>query len=458
MGHNTSEEVRRGAPRVNVPKKRNNFIPQALLDWDGAPPRAIPPSFHVMVKPRGPVCNLDCTYCFYLRKEHLYEEGTRFVMSEEVLGSFTRQYIEAQQVPEVTFGWQGGEPTLMGLDFFRKAVALQEEYRKPGVKVANALQTNGTLLDDEWCHFLKEHEFLVGLSLDGPRKLHDTYRVDKGGKPTFENVHRALNLLQRHGVHFNILCVVNRVNGDHPLKVYRFFKSEGVQFIQFIPAVERTHDGGVTDWTVRAGQWGRFLCAVFDEWVRHDVGRVFLQHFDAALQAWVGMEPSPCVHARTCGNCLAIEHNGDLFSCDHYVVPEYYLGSIMETPMVDLVASPFQRHFGTDKRDALPRYCRECPVLFGCNGGCPKDRFITTPDGEPGLNYLCAGYRQFFTHIASSMRTMAELLNNGYPPAAIMPTFREEQTATHSTGRNQPCPCGSGKKYKHCCMGRRNTP
>ncbi len=494
------------------------------LTLEGAPPRAMPPAFHLMVKPRGAVCNLDCTYCFYSRKEDLYEEGASFRMSDEVLESFTRQYIEAQRVPEVTFGWQGGEPTLMGLDFFRKAVAMQEKYRKPGMKIANALQTNGVLLDDEWCRFLKEHQFLIGLSMDGPRELHDAYRVDKGGKPTFDKVYRALKLLQRHGVDFNILCVLNRVNADHPLTVYRFFKSEGVQFIQFIPAVERIvrsqarseaecrserhsadaswlttnelvgsqarseaecrperdsderHSADaswlatneVTEWTVRAEQWGQFLCSVFDEWVRRDVGRVFVQSFDVALQAWVGMEPSLCVHAKTCGDCLAIEHNGDLFSCDHYVDPHYFLGNVMEMPMTELVASPFQRKFGRDKRDTLPRYCRECPVLFACNGGCPKDRFITTPDGEPGLHYLCAGYKRFFTHVAPYIRTMAELLHRGHPPAAIMDILRRKEIgAKHLSvtgglsptnasplprvSRNAPCPCGSGRKYKSCC-------
>lgn len=430
--------------------KRSHFIPMSALTLENAPPKAMPPAFHLMIKPRGAICNLDCAYCFYLRKEALYEEGTSFRMSDETLESFTRQYIEAQRVPEVTFGWQGGEPTLMGLDFFRRAVALQEKYRPSRMKVANALQTNGVLLDDEWCRFLKQHKFLVGLSLDGPRELHDAYRVDKGGKPTFDKVHRALKLLQRHGVEFNILCVVNRINADHPLKVYRFFKSEGVQFIQFIPAVERTPDGGVTAWTVRAEQWGKFLCGVFDEWVRRDVGRVFVQSFDVALQAWVGMESSLCVHATTCGDCLAMEHNGDLFSCDHYVAPDYFLGNVTETPMTELVASPFQRKFGRDKRDTLPRTCRECPVLFACNGGCPKDRFLTTPDGEPGLHYLCAGYKQFFTHVAPYMRIMAELLNSGHPPAAIMDILRQREGAPR-VARNAPCPCGSGRKYKNCC-------
>lgn len=396
------------------------LIPTVRQDSRAAPPTAMPPGFHVMIKPRGPICNLACTYCFYLRKEHLYESGTRFFMSDEVLESFTRQYIEGQRVAEVTFAWQGGEPTLMGLSFFRKAMAAQQKYRRPGMKVTNTLQTNGVLLDDAWCHFLKEHDFLVGLSLDGPRELHDAYRVDKGGQPTFDRVYRALALLRRHTLDFNVLCVVNRVNADHPRVVYRFLKGEGGRFVQFIPAVERLSGGEVTPWTVRADQWGEFLRAVFDEWVRHDVGRVFVQQLDIALAAWMGLEAGLCVHAPTCGNCLAIEHNGDLFSCDHYVRPEYYLGNVLEMPITDLVASPFQRRFGRDKQDTLPRYCRMCPVLFACNGGCPKDRFVTTPDGEPGLNYLCAGYKRFFTHIAPYMRTMAGLLRSGAPPAAIM--------------------------------------
>jgi uncharacterized protein len=342
----------------------------------------------------------------------------------------------------------------MGLDFFRKAVALQEKYRKPNMRIKNTFQTNGVLLDDEWCRFFKEHNFLVGLSMDGPRELHDAYRVDKGGKPTFDKVYRALKLLQKHGVEFNILCVVNRINADHPLRVYRFFKNEGVEFIQFIPAVERTPEGGVTEWTVRPEQWGNFLCAIFDEWVRNDVGRIFVQQFEVALEAWLGFEPSLCVHAKTCGNCLAMEHNGDLFSCDHFVFPDYYLGNIMETPMTQLVASPFQRKFGRDKWDKLPRYCRECPVLFACNGGCPKDRFIKTPDGEDGLNYLCAGYKRFFTHIDPYMRLMAQLLRQGQPAWLIMDILRQSEQPKRKVGPNDPCPCGSGRKFKKCCMGR----
>lgn len=415
------------------PPPRDAWVGKANLTPPGAPSRGLPPGFHVMLKPSGATCNLDCGYCYYRDKEALYGDGARFVMSDEVLESFTRQYIAAQRGPEVTFAWQGGEPTLRGLEFFRKAVALQLKHARPGMTISNALQTNGVPLDDEWCRFLKEHGVLVGLSLDGPCELHDAWRVDKRGKPTFDRVLRALHLLQRHGVEFNVLCVVSRANGDRPSEVYRFLKAEGVEFIQLIPAVEGTPGDGTTPWTVGAEQWGEFLCGVFDEWVRRDVGRVYVQYFDVALEAWAGITPSLCVHAPTCGNCLALEHNGDLFACDHYVTPEHFLGNVRETPLIDLVAAPFQRAFGRDKRDRLPRQCRECPVRFVCNGGCPKDRFIRTLDGEPGLNYLCAGYKRFFTHIAPAMRAMAELVRHGGAPAAIMEILRREEEG--SSGR-----------------------
>ncbi|MCS7310389.1 MAG: anaerobic sulfatase maturase [Armatimonadetes bacterium] len=395
------------------------FVPKAQIETGDDWRRRMPAAFHVMLKPTGAACNLDCQYCFYLRKEALYP-GVSSRMSEEVLEAFTREYLQAQCVPEVHFTWQGGEPTLLGLDFFRRAVQLQRQYARPDVTVYNALQTNGVLLDDEWCRFLKENCFLVGLSLDGPKDLHDAYRVDKRGRATFDKVYRALKLLQKHKVEYNVLCVVNRLNSQHPLRVYRFFRREGVRFIQFIPAVEPTPEGGVTEWTVPSQAWGEFLCAVFDEWVRRDVGRVFVQHFDVALEAWLGMEPSLCVHARTCGGCLAMERNGDLFSCDHYVSPHYFLGNIREMPLAQMVASPFQRQFGRDKWERLPRYCRECEVLFVCHGGCPKDRFAHTPDGEEGLNYLCEGYKRFFTHIAPYMREMARLIRAGQPASRIM--------------------------------------
>jgi len=384
------------------------------------------PAFHVMVKPRGAICNLNCRYCFYLRKENLYS-GSSFRMSDEVLEEYTRQYIAAQQVPEVTFAWQGGEPTLMGLDFYRRAVELQQKYSKPGLLIRNAFQTNGILLDDEWCSFFHEHNFLVGLSLDGPRHLHDVYRVDKGGQPTFDRVMAAVALLKKHRVEFNILACVHAANAGHPLQVYRFLRDEvGVAFIQFIPIVEKQPGAGrrgemaVSSRSVSGRQYGNFLIAIFDEWLRRDVGRVFVQIFDVSLAAWMEQRPGLCVFEPTCGQAMAMEHNGDLYACDHFVEPRYYLGNITRTPLADLVASPKQHTFGLDKRDKLPHDCRVCPVRFVCNGGCPKDRLLRTPKGEPGLNYLCEGYKAFFTHIDRPMKLMASLVHAGRPAAEIM--------------------------------------
>ena len=427
------------------------FVPQA---GSGARARiAAPGPFQVMVKPRGPVCNLDCTYCYYLAKEDLYPDGTRFQVTEDVLETFTREYLRAHEGEEVVFSWQGGEPTLLGTGFFRTALELQRRHARPGVSVRNVLQTNGTLVDEEWCDLFREHGFLVGLSMDGPPELHDANRVDKRGRPTSGRVQRALELFLSRDVEFNVLCTVHRGNARHPLDVYRFFRDEGVRFLQLIPVVEQA-DGGVGEHTVSPGDWGRFLCRLFDEWVRHDVGSVFVQLFDVALEAWVGMEPSLCVHASTCGAGLVMEHNGDVFSCDHYVTPDHFLGNVGDVPLGALAASPFQRRFGAAKRDSLPRTCRECPVLFACHGGCPKDRFALTPDGEEGLNYLCAGYRAFFMHAAPHMEAMAALLEAGRPPAAIMETFRTGRRPDGATpGRNDACPCGSGRKYKACCMG-----
>jgi len=420
----------------------------------------VPPAFHVMVKPRGAICNLACEYCYFLSKERLYPDSA-FRMSPELLESYTRQYIEAQRVPEVTFAWQGGEPTLMGLDFFRLAVELQQKYRKPGMRILNALQTNGTTLDDEWCRFFHEHNFLIGISLDGPREIHDVYRHDKGGKPTFDRVMRGVELMKNHGVEFNILCTVHAANADHPLEVYRFFRDEvGAQFIQFIPIVERDNETGfqegdkVTERSVTGRQYGDFLIAIFDEWVRRDVGRMFVQIFDVSLAAWAGMRPGLCVFEETCGTALVMEHNGDLFTCDHFVEPRHKLGNIQDIPLIEMVGSEKQRTFGLDKRDRLPHYCRECEVRFICNGGCPKNRLLRTPDGEPGLNYLCEGYKAFFTHIDRPMRIMAAELRAGRPPANIMRILAEEEAELQRrfarARRNDPCPCGSGLKFKYC--------
>ena len=384
------------------------------------PPTA-PPAFNVMLKPRGAICNLDCAYCYYLSKERLYP-GSRFRMSSELLETCTGQYIEAQRVPEVTFAWQGGEPTLMGLDFFRLAVEFQQEYCRPGVRIHNVLQTNGITLDDEWCRFFRKHNFLIGVSLDGPRDLHDVYRVDKGGKPTFDHVMAGVALLKQHGVDFNILATVHAANADHSLEVYRFLRDEvGASFIQFIPIVEMDNDTGfqegdkVAERSVAGRQYGAFLIAIFDEWVRRDVGRVFVQIFDVALTAWLGQRPGLCIFEETCGTALVMEHNGDFYSCDHFVEPRHELGNIQEISLVEMVGSEQQRQFGLTKRDMLPRYCRECQVRFICNGGCPKNRILRTPDGQPGLNYLCEGYKAFFTRIDRPMQIMAAELQVGRP-------------------------------------------
>lgn len=445
---------------ASVPSIDSDHLPRSARE--GAPP-----AFHVMLKPRGAICNLDCSYCYFLKKEELYP-GSDFRMSDALLDDYTRQYIEAQRVPHVTFAWQGGEPTLMGLDFFRRAVALQERYRKPGMTIENALQTNGTLLNDDWAGFLREHGFLVGLSLDGPQDLHDRYRVDKGGAPTWHRVMEAVRLLQRHGVQFNILTTVHAGNADHPLAVYRFLRDEvGAEFTQFIPIVERDNESGyqqgsnVTERSVTAEAYGRFLIAIFEEWVRRDVGRVFVQIFDVALAAYGGHRPGLCIFEPTCGSALALEHNGDLFACDHFVEPDYRLGNIQEVPLIDLVASPRQRRFGLHKQEGLPTYCRECEVLFACNGGCPKNRFITTPDGETGLNYLCAGYRAFFNHVRPAMEFMANELRHRRAPANVMAHLaqqdKQRQRLFAGAKRNDPCPCGSGRKYKQCHARRKRT-
>lgn len=418
------------------------------------------PAFHVMLKPRGAICNLDCKYCYFLSKEMLYP-GSRFRMANELLEAYTRQYIEAQQAPEVTFAWQGGEPTLMGLDFFKLAVELQQKHRRPGMSIHNAFQTNGTTLDDEWCRFFHKHGFLIGLSLDGPAELHDAYRVDKGGRPTFRQVMAGLDLLKKHQVEFNILTTVHAANAGHPLEVYRFLRDEvGARFIQFIPIVERDNQTGyqegnlVTRRSVTGEQYGQFLIAIFDEWVRRDVGRMFVQLFEVALGVWLGGPAGLCVFEETCGKAMAMEHNGDLYACDHFVEPGYKLGNFQEIPLIELVNSEQQRQFGLAKRDTLPRYCRECEVRFICNGGCPKNRILHTPDGEPGLNYLCQGYKAFFTHIDPAMRWMAAELQAARSPAGIMQYLvRQEaefQRRLAQAGRNDPCPCGSGRKVKHC--------
>lgn len=373
-----------------------------------------------MTKPVGPICNLDCAYCYYLEKEELYPPGTSFRMGEGLLEHYIRQYIEASPGPVVEFVWQGGEPTLLGLPFFQRIVELQQRFLPPGWQVSNSIQTNGLQLDEAWCRFLREESFLVGLSVDGPAEQHDPYRVDKGGRPTHARVIEGLRLLQRHGVEYNLLCVVHAGNVSHPLEVYRFFKQAGAAWVQFIPLVEHLGEGQVSERSVAAADYGRFLTVIFDEWIRHDVGRIYVQLFEECLKVWAGFEAGLCIFAETCGRALALEHNGDLYSCDHYVNPEHRLGNIALVPLAELADSPEQVRFGLGKRDSLPQYCQDCDVRFMCNGGCPRERFINTPDGAPGLNYLCAGYKQIFRHMDPYMRRMAELWRVGQHPERIM--------------------------------------
>jgi len=435
-------------------------------------PSSAPRQFHLLAKPTGAVCNLDCTYCFFLSKELLYP-GSRFRMADDLLEAYLRQLIEAQAgAPEVVVAWQGGEPTMMGLEFFRRSVELAGRYRQSGQQITYTIQTNGTLLDDGWAAFFKQHGFLVGLSIDGPRELHDAYRVDKGGKGSFDRVMRGLAALQRHGVDWNALTTVHAANQDRGREVYAFLKDQcGARFMQFIPIIERateqtlpianagwgqrvrgrplyTQQGNlVTGRSVSPGGYGRFLIDIFEDWVRADIGEVYVQMFDVALANWYRQPPGLCVHSETCGLALALEHTGDLYSCDHYVEPAYRLGNIGQTHLLDLVASPRQAEFGRAKRDTLPGYCLDCDVRFACHGGCPKDRFTATPDGEPGLHYLCPSYKAFFGHIRPAMDTMCHLLQAGQAPSDLVHRYA---AADSRRGRNDPCPCGSGRKWKRC--------
>ena len=424
-------------------------------------------AFHIMTKPTGPICNLDCKYCFYLEKERLYPGKHSWKMPPETLESYIRQHIEAQTINEVTFAWQGGEPTLMGLDYFRKVVEIQRRYGA-NRRIVNAFQTNGVLLDDDWCRFFQENQFLIGISIDGPEALHDYYRVDRGGKPSFQKVMRGLEFLHKHQVDFNTLTVVNDQNSRHPLEVYRFLKSIGSLVMQFIPVVERlaevpsvdgldlvSPDHGekahVTDWSVDPDRYGAFLCAIFDEWVKQDVGRRFVQLFDITLESYMGMPQSLCWFRERCGEALALEHNGDLYSCDHFVYPAHKLGNIIEQPLLSLVQSQQQKDFGNAKADTLPQQCLKCDVRFACHGECPKHRFLETADGEPGLNYLCSGYLRFFRHTAPYMKFMASQLRAKRSPGEVMGLAARLEPEFAQAPRNEACPCGSEQKFKKCC-------
>jgi len=372
---------------------------------------AVSHEFQIFVKPVGPICNLSCRYCYYLEKERLYPRGESFRMSDEVLESYIRQHIEAFPGGVVNFSWHGGEPTILGLDYFRNILRLQRKHRVGNMRIVNGIQTNGTLLDEEWCRFLGEEGFYVGLSLDGPRDIHDRYRLTKDGRTTYEEVIRGYNLLRKHCVQTELLCVVNAYNARFPLKVYRFFKEIGAKYITFLPLVQPPlgAPSSVSSISVQPEEWGRFLCAIFDEWVEEDVDRVRVQIFEEAFRVAVRQEHSLCIFRPTCGDVPVLEHNGDFYACDHFVDPRHLLGNIKETSLATLLEDSRLREFGQYKLRSLPRCCRECEVMEMCNGECPKNRFLMTPDGEPGLNYLCAGYKRFFTHCRPFVSEVASL-------------------------------------------------
>jgi uncharacterized protein len=431
------------------------------------------PNFSLLAKPSGPLCNLDCKYCFYLEKEAYFKEDERstYYMDEKTREEYIKQYLASQTGPTVHFAFQGGEPTLVGLDYFKEMVKLVHQHKEDRQNVSFALQTNGTRLNVEWAEFLKEHNFLVGLSIDGPEDLHDAYRVNKGGNPTHAKVMKALHLLQEFGVEYNTLTVINHQNSQRALDVYRFLKSTGTSYMQFIPIVERlTEDGQelsnapnldevetgfkIPEWNVRPKDFGLFYNAIYDEWVRNDVGNIYIQMFDLQLGFDMGQPSSLCVYSKTCGAAGILEHNGDLYSCDHFVYPKYKLGNIHEKTMEDMFESEFQHEFGQNKFDKLPTDCKTCEFLTRCYGGCPKHRFNKDSHGEPGLNYLCKGYKTFFEHIKPTMAYMAQCLKQRKAPSLVMEWVKSGQMSQQTQGapqRNAPCPCGSGKKYKQCC-------
>jgi uncharacterized protein len=420
---------------------------------------------HVVAKPIGPACNLNCEYCFYLEKKALFGPREDYRMPDDVLSAFIRGYIEAQPTPAVEFTWQGGEPTLLGIDFFKRVIEFQKPFMRRKT-ITNSLQTNGTLLTDKWCAFLKKHGFLVGISLDGPKDVHDRYRRDRKGEGSFDRVMRGLRLLQKHGVEHNVLASVARETSRKPLEVYRFFKGQGVEFIQFVPIIERLPSSTeqvlglnlagpavltqeetnalVTPWTVLPEEYGDFLIAIYEEWVRQDVGTTFVMNFEWALNAWIG-NPSPvCIHAGQCGRSLVIEHNGDVYACDHCVYPEYKLGNIVAENLRDMAGMSRKSGFGVTKETALPRWCRECEVLAACHGGCPKHRFTQSYHGEPGLHYLCAGYQKFFRHIRKYLRVMTTLLENGLPASEVMKAVKGPLVIRCASSKESTGPPGTG--------------
>ena len=389
---------------------------------------------YVMLKPAGAHCNLACKYCYYLEKNNLYQNSHRHLMSDEMLEQFTREYIEAQTMPQVLFTWHGGEPLMRSIDFYKKALALQKKYAH-GKQIDNVIQTNGTLLTDEWCEFFAKNHWLVGISIDGPQEYHDHYRVTPAGKPSWEKVMQGISLLKKHRVEWNAMAVVNAYNAEHPLEFYHFFRDNGCQYLQFTPIVERLteHEDGRTlasladdrefplaDASVTPQQWGNFLCTIFDDWVRHDVGKTFVEIFDCTLANWMGVLPGICAYSKECGHAGVMEHNGDVYSCDHFVFPEYKLGNIREQSLIDMLYGEKQQAFSRLKHTSLPRQCKECDMEFACHGECPKNRFEKDKYGEPGLNYLCQGYYQYYSHVAPYMDFMKRELLAQRPPANIM--------------------------------------
>ena len=389
---------------------------------------------YVMLKPAGAHCNLACKYCYYLEKNNLYQNSNRHLMSDEMLEQFTREYIEAQTMPQVLFTWHGGEPLMRSIDFYKKALALQKKYAH-GKQIDNVIQTNGTLLTDEWCEFFAQNHWLVGISIDGPQEYHDHYRVTPAGKPSWEKVMQGISLLKKHRVEWNAMAVVNTYNAEHPLEFYHFFRDNGCQYLQFTPIVERLteHEDGRTlasladnreiplaDASVTPEQWGNFLCTIFDDWVRHDVGKMFVEIFDCTLANWMGVLPGICAYSKECGHAGVMEHNGDVYSCDHFVFPEYKLGNIREQSLIDMLYGEKQQAFSRLKHTSLPRQCKECDMEFACHGECPKNRFEKDKYGEPGLNYLCQGYYQYYSHVAPYMDFMKRELLAQRPPANIM--------------------------------------
>ena len=394
---------------------------------------------YVMLKPAGAHCNLACKYCYYLEKNNLYDKSHRHIMSDEMLEQFTREYIEVQTMPQVLFTWHGGEPLMRSIDFYKKALTLQKKYAR-GRRIDNVIQTNGTMLTDEWCEFFAQNNWLVGISIDGPQEYHDHYRLTTTGNPSWQKVMHGIELLKKHHVEWNAMAVVNAYNADHPLEFYHFFKDNGCQYLQFTPIVERltkhqdgrtlasladNHEIPLADFSVTPEQWGNFLCAIFDEWVRNDVGKMFVEIFDCTLANWMGVLPGICAYSKNCGHAGVMEHNGDVYSCDHFVFPEYKLGNIRDHTLIEMLYGDKQHAFSRLKHTSLPRQCKECDMEFVCHGECPKNRFEKDKYGEPGLNYLCKGYYQYYSYVAPYMDFMKRELQAQRPPANIMEALKK---------------------------------